>query len=222
VKVAILGAGIAGLSLAHALKKNASRIELEIFDGASRAGGRIRTTEDDGFRIEWAADAFQTGSGPALTLLRDLGLEDERVPASPDAARRYVFSRGKLHRFPMDPISVLRFGALSPAGRMRLLGEPFLAGRVAKEESVHQLAARHVGEEAARVLIGSFVRGVYAGDARALSADAAFPRIRELEKKYPRSRPRSPRSAERTARERIGSGRCAAGWGPSRTVSRRR
>ena len=87
MRVAILGAGIAGLTLAHALKRSAS-IDLEIFEGSSRAGGRIRTTEDDGFRIEWAADAFQTGSGPALTLLRDLGLEDERIPASPQAARR--------------------------------------------------------------------------------------------------------------------------------------
>ena len=183
MRVAILGAGIAGLTLAHALKRNAS-IDLEIFEGASRAGGRIRTTEDDGFRIEWAADAFQTGSGPALALLRDLGLEEERVPASPHAARRYVFARGKLHRFPMGPGAVLRFGAVSPAGRMRLLAEPFLANRVAKEESVHQFAARHVGEEAARVLVGSFVRGVYAGDSRALSTDAAFPKMREMEKKH--------------------------------------
>ena len=84
MKVAILGAGIAGLTLAHALRRDASRagrpLDLALFEAQSRAGGRIRTTEDGGFRIEWAADGFQTGSGPALTLLRDLGLENERVP----------------------------------------------------------------------------------------------------------------------------------------------
>ena len=188
MRVAVLGAGLAGLTLAHALRREASRagrpLDLEIFEAGARAGGRIRTTEDDGFRIEWAADAFQTGSGPALALLRDLGLEEERVPASPQAARRYVFARGALHRFPMDPVSLLRFGAVSPAGRLRLMAEPFLAGRVTQEETVHQFAARHIGEEGARVLMGAAVRGIYAGDSRALSTDAAFPRAREMEKKH--------------------------------------
>ena len=188
MKVAILGAGIAGLTLAHALRRDASRagrpLDLALFEAQSRAGGRIRTTEDGGFRIEWAADGFQTGSGPALTLLRDLGLENERVPASKDAARRYVFARGGLHRFPMDPMSLLRFGAISLPGRLRVMAEPFLASRVAREETVLDFASRHIGAEAAKVMMGAFVRGVYAGDAARLSADAAFPKVRELERKH--------------------------------------
>jgi oxygen-dependent protoporphyrinogen oxidase len=188
MRVAILGAGIAGLTLAHALRREAARggrpLELEVFEAGPRAGGRIRTTEAHGFLVEWAADAFQTGSGPALALLGELGLQGERVQASPSAARRYVFARGALHRFPAGPASLLRFGAISLAGRLRVLAEPLLASRVAKEESVHQFAARHIGEEAARVMVGAFVRGVYAGDARKLSADAAFPRMRELERKH--------------------------------------
>ena len=188
MKVAILGAGIAGLTLAHALRREASRagrpLHLSIFEAQGRAGGRIRTTEDDGFRVEWAADAFQIGAGPALALLRDLGLEEDRVPASPDAARRYVFARGALHRFPMDPASLLRFGAISFRARLRVMAEPFRASRVAREETVHEFASRHIGEEAARVMMGAFVRGVYAGDARRLSADASFPKVRELERKH--------------------------------------
>ena len=188
MKVAILGGGIAGLTLAHALRRETSKggrpLDLEVLEAGPRAGGRIRTTQEDGFRIEWAADAFQTGTGPVLALLRDLDLHDARIPASRDAARRYVFARGKLHRFPASPISMLSFGALSAAGRMRALAEPIVASRVSREETVHQFAERHIGEEAARVMAGAFVRGVYAGDARRLSADAAFPRVRELERKH--------------------------------------
>jgi oxygen-dependent protoporphyrinogen oxidase len=188
MRVAILGAGIAGLTLAHRLRREAARggrpLELEVFEAGRRAGGRIRTTEEHSFLVEWAADAFQTGSGPALALLGELGLKAERVEAAPGAARRYVFARGGLHRFPRGPASLLRFGALSPAGRARVLAEPFVANRVAKEETVHQFAARHIGEEAARVMAGAFVRGVYAGDSKKLSADAAFPRMRELERKH--------------------------------------
>jgi protoporphyrinogen/coproporphyrinogen III oxidase len=188
MRVAVLGAGIAGLTVANALKRGSARggavLEVEVFEAGTRAGGCIRTTESSGFLIEWAADAFQTGPGPARALVEELGLGAARVEASPDSARRYVFSRGRLHRFPSGPMSLLRFGALTPAGRMRLLAEPFVASRVAREESVHEYATRHIGKEAARVLLGAFVRGVYAGDAEKLSVDAAFPSMRELERKH--------------------------------------
>jgi oxygen-dependent protoporphyrinogen oxidase len=188
MRVAVLGAGIAGLTVAHALKREASGrgrpLELTVFESGPRAGGRIRTTDEDGFRVEWAAGAFQTGPGPARTLVEELGLSGERVEASAHAARRYVFSRGRLHRFPSGPATLLRFSALSLTGRMRFLAEPLLAGRVSAEESAHRFASRHVGEEAARVVLGAFVRGVYAGDSRKLSVDAAFPRMREMEKKH--------------------------------------
>ncbi len=188
MRVAVLGAGIAGLTVAHALKRDASRagraLTLEVFEAGSRAGGRIGTTRADGFLVEWAADAFQGGAGPARALIDAVGLSGERVVASADAARRYVFARGRLHRFPGGPASLLRFTAMSPAGRMRVLAEPLFAGRVPREESVHDFASRHIGEEGARVILGSFVRGIYAGDSKKLSLDAAFPRMRELEKKH--------------------------------------
>jgi len=188
MKVAILGAGIAGLTLAHALKREASRerrpLELEISEAGARAGGSIRSTETDGFLVEWAADGFQTGSKAVRSLIQELGLEGERIEASPRARRRYVFSKGKLHRIPTGPASLLRSAALSLPGRLRVLAEPLLASRTAREETAHQFASRHIGEEAARVMMGAMVRGIYAGDSHKLSADASFPSLRELERKH--------------------------------------
>ncbi len=188
MRVAVVGAGIAGLTVAHALKREAGRrgapLDLEVFESGSRAGGRIRTTADAGFLIEWAANAFRTGIGPARSLVAELGLDGERVESSSESSRRYVYSGGRLHLLPTGPASLLRFGAISPAGRLRVLAEPFLARRASREESVHEYAARHIGAEAARLMLGTFVRGVYAGDSRKLSVDAAFPRMRELERKH--------------------------------------
>ncbi len=188
MRVAVLGAGIAGLTLAHVLRREASRArrppDLQVFEAGPRAGGRIRTTVADGFLVEWAADAFQMSSDAARSLVEEVGLGGERVEASPSAERRYVFSKGKLHRFPAGPASLLRFGALSLRGRLRVFAEPVVASRAAREETVHQFAARHIGDEAARVMMGAFVRGIYAGDSRTLSVDAAFPRMRELERKH--------------------------------------
>jgi oxygen-dependent protoporphyrinogen oxidase len=64
------------------------------------------------------------------------------------------------------------------------MAEPLLARRAAGDESVHAFAARHLGEEAAERLVGTAIRGIYAGDARTLSVGAAFPRMRELETRH--------------------------------------
>ncbi len=188
MRVAVLGAGIAGLATAHALRREAARggtpLELTIFEASGRAGGRIRTAEDDGHRIEWGANAIQGIDGAAARLADELGLSSERVIARPEAARRYIAKGGALHLVPLTPLAVLRFGAISPRGRLRLMAEPFFARRSNKDETVLEFARRHVGREAAETMIGAVVRGIFAGNAGQLSVDAAFPLMREMERKH--------------------------------------
>jgi len=188
LRVAIVGAGIAGLTAAHAIRRRAAAagrpVELTLLEAGTHVGGQLQTVAEHGFRVEWAANAFRTGRGPTADLVARLGLEGERVVASPAANRRFVFHGGRLHALPAGPASLLGFAPMSPAGRWRVLAEPFVARRVAHEESVHDYAARHIGREAAELLLGTMVRGVYGGDARALSVDAAFPVMREMERDH--------------------------------------
>ena len=188
MRVVIVGAGIAGLATGFALRREAARradaLDLTLLEAGPRAGGRIRTTHEDGYRIEWAANGIQGVDGAAWRLTEALGLAGERVPARDDAARRYILKGGHLHRLPMGPLSLFGFGGLSERSRLRVAAEPFFARRGTREESVHDFAARHIGQEAARVLIGSAVRGIFAGDARKLSVDAAFPVMRAMEREH--------------------------------------
>src|SRR5262249_21296088 len=80
--------------------------------------------------------------------------------------------------------ALFRFGAISPGARLRLAAEPFLARRADKDESVLHFASRHIGDEAARALVGAAVRGIFAGDASRLSGDAAFPAMRPRERRH--------------------------------------
>ena len=188
LRVAVVGAGLGGLTAAHAIRRRAAErghaLELEVWEAGDRAGGQLRTVVEDGFLIEWAANAFRTGVGPTADLVERLGLRAEQVHADPAANRRYVFHGGRLHLLPSGPISLLSFAPMSPEGRFRVMAEPFLAQRVDHEESVHDYATRHIGREAAEVLLGTMVRGVYGGDARQLSVDAAFPVMREMERDH--------------------------------------
>lgn len=187
-RVAVVGAGLGGLSAAHAIQRYAEErgtpLEIEVWEAAERPGGQLRTVIEDGFVIEWAANAFRSGVGPNADLVARLGLEGEQVHANPAANRRYVFHGGRLHMMPSGPISLLEFEPLSVEGRFRILAEPFLAQRVDHEETVFDYAARHIGPEAAEILLGTMVRGVYGGDAHQLSVDAAFPVMRQMERDH--------------------------------------
>jgi protoporphyrinogen/coproporphyrinogen III oxidase len=188
LRVAVVGAGLGGLTAAHAIRREARArgrsLDLEVWEARERPGGLLGTVIEDGFLIERAANAFRTGLGPTADLLGRLDLLGEQVHADAAANRRYVFHGGRLHLLPSDPISLLNFTPMSREGRLRVMAEPFLAARVDHEESVHDYAARHIGPEAAQVLLGTMVRGVYGGNARELSVDAAFPIMREMERDH--------------------------------------
>jgi protoporphyrinogen oxidase len=113
LRVGVVGAGIAGLAAAHAIRRLAAEggraLELEVMEAGERAGGQLQTVVEDGFVVEWAANAFRTGVGPTADLVARLGLEGERVVASPAANRRFVFHGGRLHPLPSGPAGLLRF-----------------------------------------------------------------------------------------------------------------
>jgi oxygen-dependent protoporphyrinogen oxidase len=184
MRVVVVGAGIAGLSVAHLLKREAARrarpLQLSLYESGARAGGRIRTLADSGYLVECAADAVVGLEGAAARLADDLGLSRERVIAAPDAARRYVMRHGRLHRLSLKALLASRL--LSPRARLRLLAEPLMARRGEGDESVYEFATRHIGPEAALTLVGTAVRGMFAGDAAGLSVEAAFPAMREMER----------------------------------------
>ena len=188
MRVLVVGAGIAGLAAAHAVRREASRrqipADVQVLEASSRPGGRIATIEENGWRVESAANGIQGIEPTAAPLLESLGLTGERVMARPESARRYVYRHGMLHLLPLSPPALARFGGLSPRGRLRVFAEPFLARRHDKDETVHDFAVRHVGAEAATALVGTAVRGIFGGDARKLSLEAAFPVMREMERKH--------------------------------------
>jgi oxygen-dependent protoporphyrinogen oxidase len=188
MRVLVVGAGIAGLAVAHAVRSEAGRrgipIEIQVLEASDRAGGRIATTGQDGWLVEWAANGVQGIERTTSALLDELGLSADRVAARPESARRYVYRNGRLHLLPLSPPALLRFGGLTPAARLRVLAEPLFARRHDKDETVHDFAVRHVGAEAATALIGTAVRGIFGGDARSLSLEAAFPIMREMERKH--------------------------------------
>jgi len=73
---------------------------------------------------------------------------------------------------------------LSVGGRIRVMAEVLVSRGRAEDESLSAFATRRLGREAFEKLIDPMASGVFAGDARRLSVQSCFPRIREVEMEY--------------------------------------
>ena len=100
------------------------------------------------------------------------------------SAPRYVDFGGALHAVPTSPSGLLATRLLSPAGKLRLLYEPFVPRGGAEGESVRDFVARRLGAQAADRLVEPFVGGVFAGDASRLSIGDAFPLLARWERQH--------------------------------------
>jgi oxygen-dependent protoporphyrinogen oxidase len=190
-RVAVVGGGMSGLAAAFRLSQGFARagrpLALSVLEAADHAGGHATTLEEDGFLIELGPNGFLDRAHEPWTreLARDLGIEASLLEARPAAKRRFILDGGRLRRAPDTPPALLTSDALSPAGKLRLLLEPFARPvRPGIEETVFDFAERRVGREAAERLVDAAVSGISAGDSRALSVSAAFPLMAEMERDH--------------------------------------
>lgn len=182
LRVAVVGGGVSGLALAHRLL---GRADVTVHEAGPIAGGHARTVREGGFVVEAGPNGFLDRTPGPLTLVRELGLEDEAIEARPAAARRFLLRGGRLCTVPDSPLSLLSTRALSPGGKIRLLLEPWARRRPeGREETVHEFAARRIGRDAADRLVDTAVSGITAGDSRLLSLPAAFPLMDAMEREH--------------------------------------
>jgi protoporphyrinogen/coproporphyrinogen III oxidase len=183
-RVAIVGGGIAGLAVAHAIRAQAPGADLVILERGDHVGGNIRSDLVDGYLCEAGPDGFLDNAPATLAFVDAMGLTPRLVPSCDEARRRYIFRRGRLHEVPMSPGDFALTPLLSPFGKLRVLAEPLAARAPRHDESILAFAERHIGREAAGVLVGSMVSGIFAGDASQLSLRAAFPKMHDMEAQY--------------------------------------
>jgi len=181
-KIAILGAGLSGLSAAYFLNKKG--LSPFLFEAAPRAGGVIRTGNEHGFQFEYGPNSLLLNGGDLADLISELNLQSELVEANPDSNKRFIVRNGKPVAAPMSPLSFITSPLLSFCGKIRLLLEPFQPKSEKTDETLAAFVERRLGKEALDYLLNPFVSGVYAGAPEKLSARYSFPLLWELEQTY--------------------------------------
>ncbi len=192
-RVAIVGAGVAGLAAAWTLTREAPEVEVVVLERAPRAGGLIATERTpNGFLVEHGADCLVTTKPWGVELVRAAGLGGAVVTGA-EPRRSFIAVDGKL--VPLPPLfaahglDVARGLAQTPLltvrGKLRLCTELFIGRRHGgSDESVGAFVTRRFGRELLEAIVAPLMSGIYGGHADLLSAEACLPRLRELERRH--------------------------------------
>ncbi|SDD58440.1 protoporphyrinogen oxidase [Nocardioides lianchengensis] len=184
-RTVVVGAGIAGLTAARDLV--AAGHEVVVLEATDRVGGKLRREPVAGVTVDVGAEAMLHRRSEGVDLARAVGLSVEH----PAVVSSRIWSRGALRPLPrslmgvpLDLDALAASEVLSPEGLARVRQEPSLppepAAAFDEDLTVGDLVDRRFGAEVTDRLVEPLLGGVYAGQARRISARAAVPQLLAL------------------------------------------
>jgi len=181
--IAIVGAGITGLSAAYYLQQQRPDLNITLLESSDKAGGILQTVERNGFLVELGPDMFTTRDSEAVELCGELGIEDQLISTNKDHRGAYIICRGKLCKMPlgwtmMTPTrmgAILKTPLLSWKGKLRVFAEVFIPRKKSGgDESLASFTRRRLGQEALDRIIQPLISGIYTADPEKLSMQATL------------------------------------------------
>jgi oxygen-dependent protoporphyrinogen oxidase len=181
--VAIVGAGITGLTAAFRLQEQ--NIPCVVYEASGHAGGVIRSFREDGYLAESGPNAITEISRNISGLVKDAGLSSRRLYSNPAAHGNFLLHGGRLVPAPSSILKFITTSLFSARGKLRVCLEPFIAAnRSRDEETLACFVSRRLGPEFLEAVINPFVAGIYAGDPALLSVRHGFPKLHSAEQLY--------------------------------------
>jgi len=181
--VAIIGAGITGLTAAFYLKRRG--IPVTVYEAGGRVGGVIQSIRRDGFLAECGPNTLLETSPKIAQLVRDAGLVSRRLDSDPKAGARFLVRYQRPIEMPGSLLEFLTTKLFTARAKLAVLREPFVPRRRdGREESIAGFVKRRLNQEFLDQAIDALAAGVYAGDPYKLSVPQAFPRLAALEARY--------------------------------------
>lgn len=116
--VAVVGGGVAGLSLAYTLQ--GAGLAVRVFEAADEVGGRMHTRRyPDGYLVDEGAETVPSRGNPETwRLIRDLGIGRDEVPRIGTSLA--LWRDDRVHHHLGRPLALLTGAGLSPRGRRQL------------------------------------------------------------------------------------------------------
>lgn len=183
MKVAIIGGGIGGLTLAWHLQQ--AGVAYDLFEAGAEPGGNFKSiSTPEGYVLEAGPNTLQLS--PELEkLLADLGLTDQIEETAAVSQRRFVLRGGYYRELPSSPMKLFTGEFFSAGARLRMLREMIQGkGKNNPNETIGQFFRRRFGPEVVAYAVNPFVAGIYAGDPNELLLQKTFPQLSALEQEH--------------------------------------
>lgn len=167
--VIVVGAGMAGLVLAHDLARAGRRVI--VIEAAAEVGGLLRCGTLAGVDIDLGAESFATRTDAVADLVADAHLDLQLVPPRPQGAWLAIATddgvmRARLPRrtvlgIPADPDAEDVVAIIGVDGAARARAEQQSPVDPEAEPSLYDLVAGRLGERVADRLVDTLCRSVY-------------------------------------------------------------
>lgn len=185
MKIAIIGAGLAGLSAAwqiHALNPDAA---VDVFEATDRIGGKLYTVAFAAGPTDMGAEAYLAYRKDATEFFAELGLSESLV--APSGLPSQIYSGGSCHALPTDTV----MGIPRDAASVATLVDAATAERITAEAAapplewvagetdmtVGQLVRQRFGDQIADRIVSALQGGVYSATADDLGLRATLPQV---------------------------------------------
>src|SRR5436190_20737585 len=124
-RVAVIGAGISGLTAALRLQQHA---QVTLIEASNRVGGVIASESRDGFLLEHGPDCWVSNKPAGMELVHEIGLDPQIIGTNAQHRRSFILHKGKPEPLPegfflLAPTSIEALRAasiLSWAGKLRV------------------------------------------------------------------------------------------------------
>lgn len=179
MRVAIIGGGIAGLAAAQSLAAERPDIEIVVFEGSDRIGGKLRLGVVGGLTVDLGAESILARRPEGVDLIKAVGLDDKIVHPATMAAG--IWTHDAIRPMPPTMMGIPSdLDALEASGIIADRPRSIAIPAPGADMSVAAFVSERVGSEVVDRLVEPLLGGVYAGNASELSLAAAAPQIAAL------------------------------------------
>lgn len=193
MNIAIIGAGLAGLTAAYELRSTGSArageeddLKVDVYEATDRLGGKLHTVAFEAGPTDMGAEAFLARRQDAVDFFTELGLADSLV--EPSGLRSLVWVDGEARALPTGGV----MGIPSTSETVKHLVSEDTAQRIDTEAdregfdwevggdvNVGKLVRERYGDEVVDNIVSSLLGGVYSCTADDLGVRATIPQLAE-------------------------------------------
>ncbi|MDL0401507.1 protoporphyrinogen oxidase [Corynebacterium lehmanniae] len=186
MNIAIIGAGLAGLTAAYELRARENDLKVDVYEATDRLGGKLHTVAFEAGPTDMGAEAFMARRQDAVEFFTELGLTDSLV--EPSGLRSLVWVDGEARALPTGGV----MGIPSTSETVKHLVSEDTAQRIDTEAdregfdwevggdvNVGKLVRERYGDEVVDNIVSSLLGGVYSCTADDLGVRATIPQLAE-------------------------------------------